>query len=272
MRLTISDGNTVDLSALAGGGGGSGLALTASDEGSVLSKNVRTLDFVGNVVTATNSGNAVTVTINTASLPDGLVSGSSQVSYNNISDVPNNILSSSAQIASDISGSLSATAIAGLGAGIISSSDQILPIATSIITNFDTEVSRSVAEAGFGSGNTQVFSAGLDIIINSGSGTVEISGSEFNGNRVVSNQDLPSGIRNVNFGTSGSLSNFIEKVFFPNSVPVINQHGFTIQEFEVSGSSVGTLSATDAKDNHLHSEPPVHTQTISLDCLRCTLH
>jgi hypothetical protein len=37
--------------------------------------------------------------------------------------------------------------------GLISSSNQILPIATSSITNFDTEVSRSAAEAGFGTSN-----------------------------------------------------------------------------------------------------------------------
>ena len=189
--LSISDGNDVDLSTLAGGGG-DGLALTASNEGSTLSKNVRTLDFVGNAVTATNVGSSVTVTINTGS---------------------------------------------------------VLPIPTSSITNFDTEVSRSVAAAGFGSGNgdTQVFSAGVDITINSGSGTVEISGSEFDGNRVVSNTNLPSGIYNVNFGTSGSLSNFIEKVFFPNSTPSITSHGFTIEEFEASGSSIGTATATDAE-------------------------
>ncbi len=46
--------------------------------------------------------------------------------------------------------------------------------------------------------------------------------SEFNGNRTVSNQNFNSGIRNVNFGTSQSLSNFIEKVFFPNDAPVIS--------------------------------------------------
>jgi hypothetical protein len=69
----------------------------------------------------------------------------------------------------------------------------------------------------------------------------------FDGNRAVSNTSLPVGIRNTNFGTSGSLANFIEKVFFPNTVPVITTTGFTIQEFEVSGSVVGTVSATDAE-------------------------
>ena len=56
----------LDLSGLAGGGGG-GFPITASDEGSVLTENARSFNFVGNAVTATNVGSAVTVTINTGS-------------------------------------------------------------------------------------------------------------------------------------------------------------------------------------------------------------
>jgi acid stress-induced BolA-like protein IbaG/YrbA len=69
---------TLDLSSLSGGGGG--LAITASNEGSVLTQNARSFDFVGNAVTATNSGNAVTVTVGTGSLPSGLLSSSAQIS------------------------------------------------------------------------------------------------------------------------------------------------------------------------------------------------
>ena len=69
----------------------------------------------------------------------------------------------------------------------------------------------------------------------------------FDGNRVVSNTDLPSGVYNNNFGTNTSLSAFVEKVFFPNTIPSITTNGFTIGEFVVSGSSVGTVSATDAE-------------------------
>mgnify|MGYP001420862910 CR=1 FL=1 len=78
--LSIEGGGQVDLSTLAGGGGGgSGTSITASDEGVDLSKAVRTFDFRGNALVASNVGNEVTVTVSA--------------------------LTSSADIASDISGS-----------------------------------------------------------------------------------------------------------------------------------------------------------------------
>ena len=368
--LSISNGNSVDLSSLAGGGGGggAGLNITASNEGTPLSKIVRSFDFVGNAVTATNAGNAVTVTVNTGSLqlPSGLISQSSGVVdlpnvkvqyanvYDNLVDLPSatnyhgmfahvhntgkayyahagvwvelqnagGVISSSAQLSSDISGSLSTTAIAGLGAGIVSSSNQILPIVTSSITDFPTEVSRSAASFGFGTGgggstditalNTFTGSANTSITaLNTFTGsaisnnqtssmtvatasyalfavsasheiTTEVSSSHsinadtasfvighvqtsqtssmsvatssfttgfsiFNGNRVISNTNLPAGVYNTNAGTSGSLTQFIEKVFFPNTVPSITTNGFTIGEFVASGSVIGTATATDAE-------------------------
>ena len=51
------------------------------------------------------------------------------------------------------SGSADWATLTNIPSGLVSSSDQILPISTSSITNFDTEVSRSAAEAGFGSGD-----------------------------------------------------------------------------------------------------------------------
>ena len=62
IRLYSADQNyDLDLSGLVGGSGG--LAITASYTGSELTKNVRSFDFEGNGVKATNVGNAVTVTV-----------------------------------------------------------------------------------------------------------------------------------------------------------------------------------------------------------------
>ena len=66
----------------------------------------------------------------------------------------------------------------------------------------------------------------------------------FDGNRSISNQDQPAGIRNVNFEANG-LADFIEKVYFTNTAPSITTSGFTIGEFVASGSTVGTVTATD---------------------------
>jgi hypothetical protein len=95
-------------------------------------------------------------------------------------------------------------------------------------------ISASMVDLGF---------AGQDVALSQSTNPL----TSFDGNRIVSNTNLPSGVYNVNYGTSGSLSNFIEKVFFPNSVPNITTTGFTIQEYEVSGSVVGTVSAVDAE-------------------------
>ena len=177
-NLTISDGNSVDLSTLAGGGGGGGSSIwsTGSDyyfvssnlqvTGSFkVSENVIADSLTGSIdwtnIDNTPSGILSSSTQVVSSLPSGVVSGSSQVSYDSITNVPIGILSASSQIADDISGSLSATAIADLSAGILSGS-----ITTSSITNFDTEVSRSVAEAGFGSGgDLEIYSDGDNLLM-----------------------------------------------------------------------------------------------------------
>ena len=104
---------------------------------------------------------------------------------------------------------------------------------------------------------TGSYISGLDSGIVSGAGQIGalgyISGSQvsssisFDGNRTVSNTDLPSGVYNNNFGTSGSIQNFLEAVFFPNTSPVINSVSFSIDEFEDTDSIIGTVSATDAE-------------------------
>ena len=80
----------------------------------------------GDNITISQNGQVVTIATTADVIPEGTVSGSSQINFLEISNVPS---------------------------GLISSSAQILPILTSSITNFDTEVSRSVASFGFGTGD-----------------------------------------------------------------------------------------------------------------------
>ena len=78
-----------------------------------------------------------------------------------------------------------------------------------------------------------------------------VSGSEqvsYDGNRRVLNTDLGDLFdNNFNPGTSGSVVDFLNAVFYPNTPPSISGSEFDINEFEVSGSSVGTITATDSE-------------------------
>ncbi len=134
-------------------------------------------------------------------------------------------------------------------ASYVTSSNIVGNFTTSSIINFPTEVSRSAAAAGFGAGtsidtgsfvqNSQTSSMTV--------GTASIANFiPFDGNRSVSNQNQPPNIRNVNFGANG-LVDFINKVYFTNSAPVLAAQSITIEEFLPSGSTVATISATDAE-------------------------
>ena len=168
-----------------GAGGAGENAFTTTVSSSIVSK-------ISSNTTSINSLNNKTLISSSAQLPSGIVSSSSQL--------PSGIVSSSTQIsasgfitsasavelgfgsgggssftAAGISGSLSATAIVNLGAGIISSSAQI---------------SASAAASGFGSGGgggggSSIFTAGSGIeqkttadIIVTGSIQIEASGSQ----------------------------------------------------------------------------------------------
>jgi hypothetical protein len=80
----------------------------------------------GSNITIQQDGQDITISTSADVIPAGTVSGSSQVNFLQVSNVPS---------------------------GLVSSSAQILPIVTSSISNFDTEVSRSVASFGFGAGD-----------------------------------------------------------------------------------------------------------------------
>lgn len=111
-------------------------------------------------------------------------------------------------------------------AGTISSSAQI--------AGLGYLTSASAAAAGFGSGG----------------GSSDVT---YNGDRIVSNEDLGDLFTNsFNAGTTGSIQEFLNAVFFPNTAPTFtNSSNFTINEFVANGSSVGTLTATDPENQTL---------------------
>ena len=150
-------------------------------------------------------------------LPSDLLSGS-LIPGNNItidSSSGDYVISSTASG----SGASTWTELSGIPSGLISSSEQI---ASDISSSF-TAASQSIA---------------ADI--------ASLGGGTFDGNRVISNENLGDLFSNsVNPGTSGSLVDFINAVFYPNSGPSISTGNQTIEEYRANGASIVTLSGTD---------------------------
>lgn len=88
----------------------------------------------------------------------------------------------------------------------------------------------------------------FDLTVDTGSGG-DVS---FDGDRIIS-QDLFPTMFSASFnpGTSGSISDFLNAIFFPNNPPVITANTFSIDEFQPSGSTVGTVTATDPEGQSL---------------------
>ena len=108
-----------------------------------------------------------------------------------------------------------------------SSTDVRLTNIESTTSSLDQRLDQIESNTGSYSSTTDItslnsFTASIDTTIKSKLNTENVvSGSlsssiSFDGNRTVSNTDLPSGVYNNNFGTSGSIQDFISSVFFPN--------------------------------------------------------
>ena len=154
-------------------------------------------------------------------LPGGIISGSSQL--------PSGIISGSTHVFTAVT---SSGDISGSGTG----SFGILNVGGGIFT------SASLAAGGSGvSSYTDLTNVPSGII----SGSDQIT---YDGNRRVLNTDLGDLFdNNFNPGTSGSVIDFLNAVFYPNTPPSISGSEFDLNEFEVSGSTVGTITATDAE-------------------------
>jgi len=80
-------------------------------------------------------------------------------------------------------------------------------------------------------------------------------GGTFNGNRIVTNPYMGTMFSaSFNAGTSGSVQEFLENIFFTNTAPELNITGspyFNITEFNTSGSQAFLLSATDTQGDSI---------------------
>ena len=168
-----------------------------------------------------------------------VISGSSQVNADSITNFDTNV-----KTKLDADGVVSGSVVRTLdGTGVVSGSvvrtlDGTGVVSGSVVTTLDgTDVI---------SGSAQITSFGF---ISGSSVSASIS---FNGNKVVSNEKLPQMFsQSFNPGTSGSVQDFLNAVFFPNTAPSITTGNQTIEEFRTSGSAVVTLAGTDAEGQSL---------------------
>ena len=70
--------------------------------------------------------------------------------------------------------------------------------------------------------------------------------NKFDGNRLISNTDHPL-FNSFNPGTSSTIVDFLDAIFYPNTAPTISTGNQTIAEYTTNGTSIVTLSGTDAE-------------------------
>jgi hypothetical protein len=125
-----------------------------------------------------------------------------------------------------------------LPSGIVSGSSQLT---SSYDTRYLTSSSYFVDSASF---DTRIdgIAAG-----NVPSGTVSSSAQiTYDGNRIISNDKLGDLFTDsVNPGTSGSVIDFLNAIFYPNTGPSISTGNQTIIEYVTSGTTITTVSGTD---------------------------
>ena len=117
---------------------------------------------------------------------DGVVSGSSQITYTNISSIPSGIVSGSSQITFSgisslptlISGSsqVNFTQLSGISSGIVSSSAQVTPLLPTGTVSGSSQVTLSSTTGGGTSANVQFGSLGIGTTASGNSGEIRATG------------------------------------------------------------------------------------------------
>jgi len=210
-QLTISDGNSVDLSTLAGGGGGgSSIWSTGSDYYYVSSdlqvtgsfkvkENVIADSFTGSLHGTADTASFISDTFISASAArSGFGQGGGTSDFTQLTNVPSGLVSGSTQI-------------------------------TDVIT--DSYISASAALSGFGAGGGEVYTEGDGIDITSNVISLDTSSTHFR-------LGVSASAALYGFGSGGGGGSF-------GDPPTFDQDGLQVNEFVASGSTIATLTVTD---------------------------
>ena len=206
---------------------------------------------------------------------DGVVSGSAQITAlgfvsSSGDNTPEGTISGSAQItalgfisesfSTDGTGIVSGSVLRTLdGTGVLSGSKTDISSLNTFTSSIQTEVDGLSAAtssyltelpSGVVSGSSQLTSSYDTRYALSGSG----GGGDvsFNGNRIVSQDKLPEFFSaSFNPGTSGTITDFLNAVFYPNSAPSITTGNQTIAEYTPSSTTIVTIAGTDPEGQTL---------------------
>lgn len=217
--------------------------------------------------------------------------GSGVSSYPNLSNIPSGIVSSSAQL----TGTTLENVILS-GSGVVGISGSLIPEATSdsngkwdlgstaspfrdlylttssinFIQDGELFVSMNAQQDAIRVGNILITTSSIKAIDNSDNSVVSIIETSNNGmtasltlpynaDRTITSTDAGDFFGN-NVGTTGSVTEFLDALFFPNQPPVhtlaANQ---SVEEFTTSGSLIFTVTATDADGDTVTFSAPDYT-------------
>lgn len=225
--------------------------------------------FTGSIQTEVNALKAYTASIQSqvdsltavtssylTSLTGGIISSSNQIealgfiTSSTGASVPSGTISSSAQIldlgfvtssdAADVSGLNSKTGSYATTGSNTFVGNQV--VTGSIIPGASTNDLGSQAAPW----QHIYVSSGSIKFVNKDGSILSTFNNQYNGNRLVSNTDHPL-FNTFNPGTTGTIEDFLNAVFYPNTAPTISTGNQTIAEYTTSGSSIVTLAGSDAE-------------------------
>ena len=271
--LTITGGNTITLpvgsevpaGTVSGSDqvlGGTGI-LSGSIQSEVDALIAATSSYITEIPQGTISGSD--------QLPTGTISGSSQVTIteSQISDLSHTNIDALKTFTGSIQSEVNALTAATSSYLTSETDSQTLTIDGSDLTitggNTITLPSTSLP-SGVISGSSQITNgsdilsgsivAGTNVTLTQEGDSLYISASggdvTYDGNRTISNDKLGDLFTDtVNPGTSGSVQEFLNAVFYPNSAPSITTGNQTIAEYTTNGSTIVTVAGTDPEGQSL---------------------
>ena len=249
LTLTKGNGDTFDLTIHTGSGGESGASayseLTGIPSNIVSSSNQISSNISGsftlassslasaiatnttNISTNTTEINVLSAATSSYALTSGVVANASTSSF---------ALSSTAALKSEVSGAF-AVASASLASNIVTNTTEI-NVLSAATSSYLTSV-----PSGTVSGSAQISASAA------ASGFSNIT---YDGNKVISQTHLPGFFTSsFNPGTSGSITEFLDAIFFPNTAPTITTGNQTVAEFTAADSTITTVAGTDPEGQSL---------------------